>query len=59
LATSNLGVSNEDSGREIFARDGWLVRRVRRLQLIRRDHDKIDKYAGHDHVVRPQRSSDS
>ena len=42
---------------EDFARDGWLVRRVRRLQLIRRDHDKIDKYAGHDDIVRPQRSA--
>ena len=39
-----------------FARNGRLVSRVRRLQLIRRDHDVVDEYARHDDVMGAQRA---
>ena len=39
-----------------FARNSGFVRRVRRLQLIRRDHDVVDEYAGHDDVMGAQRT---
>ena len=41
---------------EDFARNRRLIGRVRRLQLVGRDDDDVDQHAGHDDVVRTQRS---
>ena len=39
-----------------LARNGRFVSRMRRLQLIGRDHDIVDEYAGHDDVMGAQRT---